>query len=50
MGVGSIVGAWLDARLAASPTAKTYVFPLLVIVISTELVHLGRDYFFKTHG
>ena len=40
MGVGSIVGAWLGARLAASPTAKKYVFPLLVIVISAELVIL----------
>ena len=49
MGVGSIVGAWLGARLAASPAAKKYVFPLLV-VISAELVHLGWHYFFKTQG
>jgi uncharacterized membrane protein YfcA len=50
MGVGSIVGAWLGARLAASPAAKKYVFPLLAIVISAELVHLGWHYFFKTQG
>ena len=48
MGIGSIIGAWVGARLAASPTAKKYVFPLLVIVISAELVHLGWHYFFKT--
>ena len=44
------IGLWLGARLAASPAAKKYVFPLLVIVISAELVHLGWHYFFKTQG
>lgn len=50
MGVGSVAGAWLGARLATAPAAKKYVFYLLVIVISAELVHLGWHYFFQTHG
>jgi uncharacterized membrane protein YfcA len=50
MGIGSVVGAYLGARLATSPTAKKYVFNLLVVVISAELVHLGWHYFFQTHG
>jgi uncharacterized membrane protein YfcA len=49
MGAGSIVGAWLGARLATSPQAKKYVFNLLVIVISAELVHLAWHYLFETH-
>lgn len=50
MGTGSVAGAYLGARLATSPTAKKYVFHLLVLVISAELVHLGVHYFFHTHG
>jgi uncharacterized membrane protein YfcA len=49
MGVGSVVGAWMGARVATSPAAKKYVFYLLVVVISAELVHLGWHYFFHTH-
>lgn len=50
MGVGSIAGAWLGARLATSPAAKKYVFYLLVTVISAELLNLGWHYLFRTHG
>jgi uncharacterized membrane protein YfcA len=50
MGAGSIVGAWLGARLATSPQAKRYVFWLLVAVISAELVHLAWHYAFQTHA
>jgi uncharacterized membrane protein YfcA len=50
MGVGSVVGANLGARLATSPAAKKYVFYLLVFVISVELVNLAGHYFFQTHG
>jgi len=49
MGVGSVMGAWLGARVATSPGAKKSVFYLLVVVISAELVHLGWHYFFQTH-
>jgi uncharacterized protein len=50
MGAGSIAGAYLGARLAASPAAKKYVFYLLVVVISAELVHLTWHYVFQTHA
>ncbi len=49
MGVGSVVGAYLGARLATAPAAKKYVFHLLVLVISAELVNLSWHYFFHTH-
>ncbi len=49
MGVGSIAGGLLGARLAASPQARKWVFLLLVVVISLELVHLVMHYVFKTH-
>jgi uncharacterized membrane protein YfcA len=50
MGVGSVAGAWLGARLATSPGAKKYVFYLLVVVITAELANLGWHFFFHTHG
>jgi uncharacterized membrane protein YfcA len=50
MGAGSVAGAYLGARLATAPAAKKYVFYLLVLVISAELVNLSWHYFFKTHG
>jgi len=49
MGVGSIAGGILGARLAASPAARTWVFRLLVIVICAELVHLTVHYVLQTH-
>jgi uncharacterized membrane protein YfcA len=49
MGLGSIVGAVLGARLATSPQARRWVFILLVIVIGAELVHLTWHYVFQTH-
>ena len=49
MGVGSIAGALLGARLAASPAARVWVFRLLVVVICGELVHLAIHYVFQTH-
>ena len=39
----------MSARLAASPQARKWVFLLLVVVISLELVHLVMHYVFKTH-
>jgi uncharacterized membrane protein YfcA len=50
MGGGSVLGAFLGARLATAPGARKYVFYLLVLVISAELVHLCLHYFFRTHG
>jgi uncharacterized membrane protein YfcA len=49
MGIGSIVGGILGAKLATSPQARKWVFVLLVVVISAELVHLTVHYLFKTH-
>ncbi len=48
MGVGSIAGGIFGARLAMSPQARKWVFLLLVVVISAELVHLAIHYVFKT--
>lgn len=48
MGVGSVAGGVLGARLATSPQARKWVFLLLVFVISAELVHLVLHYVFKT--
>jgi hypothetical protein len=39
----------LGARLATSLQARKWVFRLLVIVLSAELVHLTVHYVFKTH-
>ena len=49
MGAGSIAGGVLGARLATSLQGRKWVFWLLVIVISAELVHLAVHYVFKTH-
>jgi hypothetical protein len=49
MGAGSIAGGVLGARLATSLQGRKWVFWLLVVVISAELVHLTVHYVFKTH-
>jgi uncharacterized protein len=49
MGIGSVAGGILGARLATSPQARKWVFLLLVVVISAELVHLAMHYIFQTH-
>ncbi|CAN5297677.1 sulfite exporter TauE/SafE family protein [soil metagenome] len=49
MGAGSVVGGLLGARLATSPSARKWVYMLLVIVISGELLHLAMHYVFQTH-
>jgi uncharacterized membrane protein YfcA len=49
MGVGSIAGGLLGARLAASATSRIWVFRLLVAVICAELVHLTIHYVLQTH-
>jgi uncharacterized membrane protein YfcA len=48
MGVGSIVGGLLGAKLASSPGARRWIFWLLVIVIGGELIHLIVHYVFDT--
>ncbi|MGH8071710.1 MAG: sulfite exporter TauE/SafE family protein [Candidatus Entotheonellia bacterium] len=40
MSLGSIVGAWLGAQLAASERSKVWVFRVLVITILGEIAHL----------
>ena len=49
MGIGSVAGGILGARLATSTQARRWIFLLLVFVISAELVHLVLHYVFKTH-
>jgi uncharacterized membrane protein YfcA len=49
MGAGSIAGGILGARLATSMQARKWVFRLLVMVLSAELVHLTVHSVFKTH-
>ena len=49
MGAGSIIGGMLGARLATSTNARKWIFMLLVVVISGELIHLALHYVFNTH-
>jgi uncharacterized membrane protein YfcA len=49
LGIGSIAGGILGAKLAASPQSRKWIFPLLVVVICAELVHLTIHYLFQTH-
>jgi hypothetical protein len=35
--------------MATSPQARKWVFVLLVVVLTAELVHLTIHYVFKTH-
>jgi uncharacterized membrane protein YfcA len=49
LGIGGVIGGILGARLATSPQARRWVFILLVVVISAELVHLTIHYAFGTH-
>ena len=48
LSVGSIGGGVMGARLSLSAGAKRYVFVLLVLAISAELVQLIWHYVFKT--
>jgi len=50
LGIGSLVGGILGARLSISPGARVWVFRLLVVVIVGELLHLAVHYVFQTHG
>ena len=47
LSVGSIAGGVMGARLSLSANAKRYVFVLLVVAISAELVQLVWHYVFK---
>jgi uncharacterized membrane protein YfcA len=49
IGVGSIAGRLLEAKLVFSPKAKRYIFMLLFVVILSELIHLNSHYLFQTH-
>jgi uncharacterized protein len=48
MGVGSIAGGILGAKLTTSPQARRWIFWLLVVVIGGELIHLFIHFVFKT--
>lgn len=48
LGVGSIAGGLLGAKLSASPNAKRYIFWLLVVVIGGEIIHLAVQYILET--
>ena len=49
LGLGSVAGGVAGARLSLSASAKRYVFVLLVVAISAELVQLAWHYIFKTY-
>ncbi len=44
LGLGSVAGGMLGARLAGAAAGKKWIYRLLVIVILAELVHLGIHY------
>ncbi|HEX2590046.1 MAG TPA: TSUP family transporter, partial [Rhizomicrobium sp.] len=48
MGVGGIAGGVLGAVVSTHATAKRWVFRMLVLAISFELVHLAVHYVFHT--
>jgi uncharacterized membrane protein YfcA len=48
LGLGSVVGGLLGAKLSAAPNAKRYIYALLVVVIGGEIVHLAIHYVFET--
>jgi uncharacterized membrane protein YfcA len=47
LSLGSIAGGMMGARLSLSANAKRYVFVLLVLAISAELVQLAWHYVFR---
>lgn len=49
LGIGSIAGGLLGAKLATSENARRWIFPLLVAVIVAELIHLTIHYLHQTH-
>jgi uncharacterized protein len=48
MGLGSVVGAYIGAKLAMHSFAKIWAFRLLVTIIALELIHMGVTYFHHT--
>jgi uncharacterized membrane protein YfcA len=49
LGVGSIAGGLIGAKIAISESAKRWIFPLLVAIITAELIHLLIHYLHQTH-
>lgn len=43
LAVGSVIGAFLGAKLALGPHAAKWVFRLLVLVLVLEVIHLGMS-------
>ncbi|MBM6596655.1 sulfite exporter TauE/SafE family protein [Microvirga pudoricolor] len=50
LGIGSIAGSYLGARLALSENAKQWIMRLLIFVIVGELLHLGIRYYLRVLG
>ncbi|MEO9190805.1 MAG: sulfite exporter TauE/SafE family protein [Acetobacteraceae bacterium] len=44
LSVGSLAGAHIGATLSSHPQARRWVFRLLVVAISLEVIHLGVSY------
>jgi uncharacterized membrane protein YfcA len=44
VGLGSILGASIGARVASSERTKRLIFPILILTISAELIHLLWQY------
>jgi uncharacterized protein len=47
LSLGSVAGGIMGARLSLSAGAKRYVFVLLVVAISAELIQLAWHYVFQ---
>ena len=45
MALGSVLGAFLGAKLSLNPLAKVWTFRFLVVIILLELIHLGIQYY-----
>ena len=45
MALGSVLGAFLGAKLSLNPLAKVWTFRFLVAIILLELIHLGIQYY-----
>lgn len=45
LSAGSLGGSFIGARLSSYPGARRWVFRLLVVAISLEVVHLGAAYY-----
>jgi uncharacterized membrane protein YfcA len=44
LAVGNILGAWIGAKCAVLPGASKWVYRLLLLVVSVELLKMVHDF------